>query len=81
MGGGAQYPYPKEVWTPSGGWWTRPRNWAGNTVIAVAGIAAVTYATWMVSARNEVRYIAPTKPIPSQRWSPQAAAMGVRKED
>lgn len=28
----------------------------------------------------QVRHIAPTKAIPSQRWSPQAAEIGVRKE-
>ncbi|KAL1410025.1 hypothetical protein Q8F55_004027 [Vanrija albida] len=80
MGGGAHYPYPKEVWTPSGGWWTRPKNWATNTVVAVVGIGLATYGVWRASAAREERHIAPTKPIPSARWSPQAAALGVRKE-
>ncbi|RSH85300.1 hypothetical protein EHS25_005107 [Saitozyma podzolica] len=128
MGGGAQYPFPKEVWSPSGqyiahvskrpadrdssvslatdhhcirssaietqtlmsalplprpnppaslsfastfsrtgGWWSRPKNWAGNTVFAIAGIALATYGVWSLSARKEQRHIAPWKPIPSAR--------------
>lgn len=38
-----------------GGWWTRPKNWAANTAIAGIGIALVTYATFRVSAKHEVR--------------------------
>lgn len=25
QGGGAHYPYPKQVWSPAGGWWCNPR--------------------------------------------------------
>ncbi|KAF8876837.1 hypothetical protein BD779DRAFT_1559300 [Infundibulicybe gibba] len=57
MGGGARYPYPKYVWSPAGGWWTRPSNWKSNTAIAFGGILAFTYATWSVSAAREVRNI------------------------
>ncbi|KAF8509651.1 hypothetical protein BU17DRAFT_70358 [Hysterangium stoloniferum] len=71
MGGGARYPYPKEVWSPSGGWWTRPKNWAANTAIAGIGIAVVTYYVFKVSARNEWRYIQPDRPIPSMLWAHQ----------
>ncbi|KZT26119.1 hypothetical protein NEOLEDRAFT_271143 [Neolentinus lepideus HHB14362 ss-1] len=71
MGGGGRYPYPKEVWSPAGGWWTRPSNWKANTAIAFAGILAVTYGVWQVSAEKEWRYIEPTKPIPSMLWAKQ----------
>ncbi|TCD60707.1 hypothetical protein EIP91_009644 [Steccherinum ochraceum] len=71
MGGGARYPYPKEVWSPAGGWWTRPSNWKSNTAIALVGIFATTYAVWQVSAEKEIRYIEPTRPIPSMRWAKQ----------
>ena len=37
-----------------GGWWTRPSNWRLNTVIASAGIFAITYATFRYSAEREV---------------------------
>ncbi|KDQ56755.1 hypothetical protein JAAARDRAFT_300579 [Jaapia argillacea MUCL 33604] len=65
MGGGARYPYPKQVWSPSGGWWTRPSNWKANTAIAFAGIAVVGYATFTLSADKEWRHNEPAKPIPS----------------
>ncbi|KAH9834808.1 uncharacterized protein C8Q71DRAFT_125824 [Rhodofomes roseus] len=55
MGGGARYPYPKQVWSPAGGWWTRPANWKSNTAIAFAGILAVVYAGWSWSAEKEAR--------------------------
>ncbi|KIO24099.1 hypothetical protein M407DRAFT_244560 [Tulasnella calospora MUT 4182] len=71
MGGGARYPYPKEVWTPSGGWWTRPTNWVANTAICTAGAALVTYVVWQYSAEKEWRHNAPVKPIPSMRWARQ----------
>ncbi|KAF8581205.1 hypothetical protein K439DRAFT_1354742, partial [Ramaria rubella] len=70
-GGGARYPYPREVWSPSGGWWTRPKNWVSNTIIAGVGIAVVTYSVFKVSARNEWRYIQPDRPIPSMQWAHQ----------
>ncbi|KAF8336258.1 uncharacterized protein EI90DRAFT_152771 [Cantharellus anzutake] len=71
MGGGARYPYPKHVWTPSGGWWTRPSNWKSNTAIVGLGIAAITYVTWKYSAAREHRLSDPIKPIPSQLWAKQ----------
>ncbi|TFK52871.1 hypothetical protein OE88DRAFT_1697250 [Heliocybe sulcata] len=71
MGGGSRYPYPKEVWSPAGGWWTRPSNWKSNTAIAFAGILAITYATWQVSADKEWRFQEPTRDIPSMRWTKQ----------
>ncbi|KAI0089445.1 hypothetical protein BDY19DRAFT_889584, partial [Irpex rosettiformis] len=57
QGGGARYPYPKEVWSPAGGWWTRPANWKANTAVVAAGIAAIVYGTWTVSAEREVRWV------------------------
>jgi hypothetical protein len=49
-----QYPFPKEVWSPSGGWWSRPANWRSNTIVALAGIGLATFGVWRISARNEV---------------------------
>ncbi|KAI0305301.1 hypothetical protein B0F90DRAFT_1184247 [Multifurca ochricompacta] len=65
MGGGARYPYPKEVWSPAGGWWTRPSNWKANTAILFAGILGVSYGVWTVSADKEYRYNEPIRAIPS----------------
>ncbi|KIJ28564.1 hypothetical protein M422DRAFT_235617 [Sphaerobolus stellatus SS14] len=71
MGGGARYPYPKEVWSPSGGWWTRPKAWKANTFIAFLGIGVVAYQVFKLSASKEWRYIQPDKPIPSMMWARQ----------
>ncbi|KAH8112888.1 hypothetical protein DFH11DRAFT_388921 [Phellopilus nigrolimitatus] len=71
MGGGGQYPYPKEVWSPAGGWWTRPSNWKANTAVAVGGILFVTFSVWQLSASKEWRHNAPSKPIPSMLWAKQ----------
>ncbi|EGO18750.1 hypothetical protein SERLADRAFT_403532 [Serpula lacrymans var. lacrymans S7.9] len=71
MGGGARYPYPKHVWSPAGGWWTRPSNWRSNTVLVFTGILAVAYGVWNVSAAKEFRHIQPDRPIPSIGLSKQ----------
>ncbi|KAH7902871.1 hypothetical protein BJ138DRAFT_1021427, partial [Hygrophoropsis aurantiaca] len=64
-GDGAQYPYPKHVWSPAGGWWTRPANWRSNTAITFAGMLAVAYGVFTVSAGKERRDVQPDRPIPS----------------
>jgi hypothetical protein len=33
MGGGRQYPYPKWVWSPAGGWWPHQPNGTRNSII------------------------------------------------
>ncbi|CEL53244.1 hypothetical protein RSOLAG1IB_06210 [Rhizoctonia solani AG-1 IB] len=69
MGGGGQFSYPKHVWTPSGGWWTRPHNWVANTFVVTAGIATLTYGVWQYSAKLEQRHAEPVKWIPSMLWA------------
>ncbi|KAF8877449.1 hypothetical protein CPB84DRAFT_1966356 [Gymnopilus junonius] len=69
MGGGGRYPYPKYVYSPAGGWWTRPSNWATNTAVAFAGILTATYFIWNISASHEKRVIQPNRPIPSMLWA------------
>ncbi|CAL1710081.1 unnamed protein product [Somion occarium] len=71
MGGGSRFPYPKEVWSPAGGWWTRPSNWKSNTAIAFAGILVITYGAFAFCADREWRYVEPARPIPSMKWSKQ----------
>ncbi|WVQ85937.1 hypothetical protein IAT38_008105 [Cryptococcus sp. DSM 104549] len=80
MGGGARYPYPKEVWTPSGGWWTQPKNWKANTAMCALLIAVTTASVWRLSAQKEERHRAPMRWIPSMLWSPQAREIGIREE-
>ncbi|KAJ3735055.1 hypothetical protein DFJ43DRAFT_1060312 [Lentinula guzmanii] len=74
MGGDGRYPYPKQVWSPAGGWWVRPSNWKSNTFIVATGIAGICYLVGKVSASKEQRYIAPTKQIPSAMWARQFQA-------
>jgi len=69
--GGGQYPYPKEVWTPSGGWWTRPKNWKSNTTVIGVGLIATVYGIWSLSADREERTVPPFRWIPSLMWSRQ----------
>ncbi|KZV79335.1 hypothetical protein EXIGLDRAFT_726148 [Exidia glandulosa HHB12029] len=80
MGGGARYPYPKDVWSPAGGWWTRPKNWVSNTLVIGAGAAVIVYGVWSWSAKNEQRTLAPIRPIPSRHWAREFkdGSVGVR---
>ncbi|KAK9898811.1 hypothetical protein P389DRAFT_39043 [Cystobasidium minutum MCA 4210] len=80
LGGGAQYPYPKEVWSPAGGWWSRPANWKSNTAIAAGALAFTIYGLWTFSAEREVRTVQPTRWIPSMLWSKQAREIGIKDE-
>ncbi|KAH7101748.1 hypothetical protein BKA62DRAFT_638275 [Auriculariales sp. MPI-PUGE-AT-0066] len=69
MGGGARYPYPKDVWSPAGGWWTRPSNWKSNLGIISAGAGLIVYGVWSWSAKHEQRMRAPMRAIPSMNWA------------
>ncbi|KAJ2030796.1 hypothetical protein IWW57_001014 [Coemansia sp. S610] len=71
MGGTPRRPYPKEVWSPSGGWWSQPRLWKRNTVIAGLGAFAVVAFVFKKSAELEKRTIYPRVWIPSMMWSKQ----------
>lgn len=51
--------YPKHVWSPSGGWYSQPKNWKANTAISFLVIFGITALAWRVSAEREVRYKMP----------------------
>jgi hypothetical protein len=58
MGGGGghgDFYYPKEVWSPTGGWWCDPKHWRRNTALALTGIALVCIPIAMKSISLEVR--------------------------
>jgi len=65
--GGKEY-YPKDVWSPAGGWYADPRGWRRNTAIAYAAAFAIIVPVWMLSAHLEQRPNPPTHWIPSQLW-------------
>jgi hypothetical protein len=54
MGGGPRVPYPKYVYSPTGGWYANPKNWKRNTAIAGAAIALIGFATFKLSIEHEV---------------------------
>ncbi|EED21609.1 conserved hypothetical protein [Talaromyces stipitatus ATCC 10500] len=55
MGGGGKIPYPKEVWSPAGGWYAQPGNWKANTAVMGLAIVGIVAATWSLSAEREHR--------------------------
>ncbi|ORX65310.1 hypothetical protein K493DRAFT_317983 [Basidiobolus meristosporus CBS 931.73] len=71
MGAAPRYPYPKQVWSPAGGWWSRPANWKSNTVIAGLGCTVFIAYVWKASADREVRHQHPSRWIPSMMWAKQ----------
>lgn len=44
----------QEVWSPAGGWWTRPSNWKTNTGFVALGLGLAVYGVWQLSADREV---------------------------
>ncbi|KAK0715805.1 hypothetical protein B0H67DRAFT_645503 [Lasiosphaeris hirsuta] len=73
MGGGPKIPYPKHVWSPSGGWYAQPVNWKANTAIAGLVIFGITACAWKLSAELEYRHKMPEPDrfFPSRYWSRQ----------
>jgi hypothetical protein len=53
------YRYPKHVWSPAGGWYSRPANWKANTAVMFAVIFGITAFAFKTSAEREVRYRMP----------------------
>ncbi|KAK6525798.1 hypothetical protein TWF281_010842 [Arthrobotrys megalospora] len=71
MGGGGKIPYPKHVWTPSGGWYAQPKNWRTNTLTMGALLVGISVMTLHLSANIEHRESMPEKGrfFPSRWWS------------
>ncbi|OMJ24989.1 hypothetical protein AYI70_g1210 [Smittium culicis] len=71
MGGGPVKPYPKHVWSPSGGWWSQPKAWKKNTAIVAVGSTLFVSYIWYKSAKIERRTQYPHFWIPSMMWAKQ----------
>ncbi|KAK4533217.1 hypothetical protein CCYA_CCYA16G4099 [Cyanidiococcus yangmingshanensis] len=67
MGGTPRYPYPRDVWSPMGGWWPHPRAWRRNTAIAAFGIVLVLTPVFIYSERIGERPAYAKRRIP---WRP-----------
>ncbi|KAI5809371.1 hypothetical protein BZA77DRAFT_328752 [Pyronema omphalodes] len=84
MGGGPRVQYPKHVWSPTGGWYSRPANWKANTAVMFAVIFGVAGLAFKMSAEREVRYRMPDPDrfFPSRYWSKQIIEYeNARKEE
>ena len=57
LGGGGFFPYPKYVWSPSGGWWGNTKYWRRNTGFAVVTIGLISATIFAKGASIEVRYL------------------------
>ncbi|KAL2036630.1 hypothetical protein N7G274_010656 [Stereocaulon virgatum] len=70
---GGKIPYPKHVWSPSGGWYAQPANWKMNTAICGVIIIGLAAITWNIGAEREFRHKMPEKGrfFPSRYWSKQ----------
>lgn len=55
MGEGPRFPYPKQVWSPAGGWWPYPAKWRANTAATIVLIAAIAIPVAVFSEKNMVR--------------------------
>lgn len=67
MGGGPRFQYPKEVWSPGGGWWPYPKNWRPNTVAALGLVGLLCVPVFLVGESKLEREGTPKVPIP---WRP-----------
>ena len=82
--GAVNFPYPKWVWTPTGGYWCNPPNWKRNTAICAGIWGVCLFFTAKFSSSVERRFLPPVNPgIPSQYWckhaledDPRLAEMG-----
>ncbi|KAI9168137.1 hypothetical protein H9P43_007508 [Blastocladiella emersonii ATCC 22665] len=49
MGATPRTPYPRWVYSPTGGWWSQPKNWANNTLVAAGGLVITVSLLWRYS--------------------------------
>ncbi|PXF47699.1 hypothetical protein BWQ96_02561 [Gracilariopsis chorda] len=67
MGEGPRFPYPKQVWSPAGGWWPYPAKWRANTAATIVLIAAIAIPVAVFSEKNMITEGRPNRRIP---WRP-----------
>ncbi|RUP52205.1 hypothetical protein BC936DRAFT_137741 [Jimgerdemannia flammicorona] len=81
QGGVKRFAYPKEVWSPAGGWWAQPKTWKSNTVVVALGMAVTCAGVWRLSAEREWRHKEPIRWIPSMMWSKQFKSGEFKQDD
>ncbi|GMM32694.1 hypothetical protein DASC09_000190 [Saccharomycopsis crataegensis] len=50
---GGFYPYPKHVWTPTGGWWFTPKNAKTNAVVITTAFVATLLISYKAAKPME----------------------------
>eukprot|EP01108_Squamamoeba_japonica_P005448 TRINITY_DN42_c0_g2_i1.p2 TRINITY_DN42_c0_g2~~TRINITY_DN42_c0_g2_i1.p2 ORF type:complete len:118 (-),score=26.93 TRINITY_DN42_c0_g2_i1:26-337(-) len=72
MGGGPRFPFPRQVWSPSGGWWQggsdNPGNWRVRTAVAIALAFSVQIPVIYYASQREFRKVG-HRPTASSRLS------------
>lgn len=61
------YKYPRNVWSPVGGYWQENANWKRNTCIAFFFYAVACVHIFNVSRSKEMWY--GTTPVTSWKWN------------
>lgn len=56
MGSDGRFPYPKEVWSPGGGWWPNPKAWRRNTAAAFGILVITVIPVFILSEKKTVSY-------------------------
>ena len=54
--GGHHFPYPKWVWSPSGGWWPKPVHWQRNTALYAVVMAGAAFWLYQNAEAKTVAY-------------------------
>ncbi|KAG2383637.1 hypothetical protein C9374_004308 [Naegleria lovaniensis] len=67
--GGHRMNYPKDVWTPTGGYYTNSKNAPRNFKIALGVVFLLAIPVFKISATFERRARPPLYSIPSERWT------------
>ena len=48
------FPYPKWVWSPTGGWWPHPAAWKRNTLVVSLGLLLINIPIFIFAENNKV---------------------------
>lgn len=62
--------YPKDVWSPTGGWYPNPRKWKRNFVMVATGAACwVSFWVYIITKKTENDKIRNGERIPLIRFA------------
>mmetsp|Transcript_33908 Transcript_33908/g.95410 ORF Transcript_33908/g.95410 Transcript_33908/m.95410 type:complete len:96 (-) Transcript_33908:116-403(-) len=74
MGGTKKFPYPKYVWSPTGGYWNdNPKGWKGNTRVAMGGLFLFCACLMKLSFSRQNHTLGYSGPVWSAKYAGQPA--------